>query len=279
MLEKISPKDPIVICDIGASECEPIPSIQDLMNNSKSILYGFEPNEDEFKKLLQSDTKKYFNYGIGNGQDEILNICASPYMSSILEPNYEYLDLFHGMSDWAKIIKKVKIKTKKLDETNFEKKIDFFKIDVQGYEAEILKYGKNKIQESLIIQIETSPVPLYKKEKPFSYICNELESLGFELHMFNNIHTRFFKPFVSRDGNYSGLHHLFQLDCFFIKKLNLINNLGIEELKKMIIMSLYSLKSYDLTLLLINKLSKLTLVDYLSEFGNLLNNQIMIKKY
>ena len=49
MLEKISPKDPIVICDIGASECEPIPSIQDLMNNSKSILYGFEPNEDEFK--------------------------------------------------------------------------------------------------------------------------------------------------------------------------------------------------------------------------------------
>jgi FkbM family methyltransferase len=275
----IHPKEPIVICDIGASAVDPTPSITDLINNSNSILYGFEPNEDEFKKLSQSDTKKYFNYGIGNGKDETLNVCTAPGMSSILEPNFEYLDLFHGMSDWAKVIKKLKIKTKKLDEINFEKKVDFFKIDVQGYEAEIIKYGREKIQESLIVQIETSPIPLYKKEKPFSYICHQLEDIGFELHMFNNIHTRFLKPFVPKNGTYSGLHHLFQLDCFFIKKLNLINNLDIEELKKMALISLYSLKSYDLTLLLINKLSKITQINYLDKFNNLLKDQIMIKKY
>jgi len=275
----IHPKEPIVICDIGASAVDPTPSITDLINNSNSILYGFEPNEDEFKKLSQSDTKKYFNYGIGSGKDETLNVCTAPGMSSILEPNFEYLDLFHGMSDWAKVIKKLKIKTKKLDEINFEKKVDFFKIDVQGYEAEIIKYGREKIQKSLIVQIETSPIPLYKKEKPFSYICHQLEDIGFELHMFNNIHTRFLKPFVPKNGTYSGLHHLFQLDCFFIKKLNLINNLDIEELKKMALISLYSLKSYDLTLLLINKLSKITQINYLDKFNNLLKDQIMIKKY
>ena len=279
MFKIIHPKEPIVICDIGASAVDPTPSITDLINNSNSILYGFEPNEDEFKKLSQSDTKKYFNYGIGNGKDETLNVCTAPGMSSILEPNFEYLDLFHGMSDWAKVIKKLKIKTKKLDEINFEKKVDFFKIDVQGYEAEIIKYGREKIQESLIVQIETSPIPLYKKEKPFSYICHQLEDIGFELHMFNNIHTRFLKPFVPKNGTYSGLHHLFQLDCFFIKKLNLINNLDIEELKKMALISLYSLKSYDLTLLLINKLSKITQINYLDKFNNLLKDQIMIKKY
>lgn len=279
MFKIIHPKEPIVICDIGASAVDPTPSITDLINNSNSILYGFEPNEDEFKKLSQSDTKKYFNYGIGNGKDETLNVCTAPGMSSILEPNFEYLDLFHGMSDWAKVIKKLKIKTKKLDEINFEKKVDFFKIDTQGYEAEIIKYGREKIQKSLIVQIETSPIPLYKKEKPFSYICHQLEDIGFELHMFNNIHTRFLKPFVPKNGTYSGLHHLFQLDCFFIKKLNLINNLDIEELKKMALISLYSLKSYDLTLLLINKLSKITQINYLDKFNNLLKDQIMIKKY
>ena len=279
MFKIIHPKEPIVICDIGASAVDPTPSITDLINNSNSILYGFEPNEDEFKKLSQSDTKKYFNYGIGNGKDETLNVCTAPGMSSILEPNFEYLDLFHGMSDWAKVIKKLKIKTKKLDEINFEKNVDFFKIDVQGYEAEIIKYGREKIQKSLIVQIETSPIPLYKKEKPFSYICHQLEDIGFELHMFNNIHTRFLKPFVPKNGTYSGLHHLFQLDCFFIKKLNLINNLDIEELKKMALISLYSLKSYDLTLLLINKLSKITQINYLDKFNNLLKDQIMIKKY
>ena len=42
---------PIVICDIGASPVDPTPFIDDLINNTNSILYGFEPNEDEFKKL------------------------------------------------------------------------------------------------------------------------------------------------------------------------------------------------------------------------------------
>ena len=94
MLEIINPKEPIVVCDIGASPVDPTPSIEDLINNTNSILYGFEPNEDEFNKLKQSDKKKYFKFGIGNGNDEILNICASPGMSSVLEPNLEYLNLF-----------------------------------------------------------------------------------------------------------------------------------------------------------------------------------------
>ncbi len=279
MLKFLTTKTPIVICDIGASPVDPTPSIEDLINNTNSILYGFEPNEDEFNKLKQSVKKKYFNYGIGNGNDEILNICAASGMSSVLEPNYEYLNLFHGMSEWAKIIKKKLINTKKLDEINFEKKIDFFKIDVQGYEYEIINNGKKKIKESLIVQIETSPIPLYKNERTFSYICNELENLDFELHMFNNIHTRYFKPFVPKNTTYSGLHHLFQLDCFFIKKLSSISNLNIEELKKFILISLYSLKSYDLTLLLLNKLSNLTQINYSNEFKDFLKDKIMVKKY
>ena len=200
-------------------------------------------------------------------------------MSSVLEPNYEYLNLFHGMQEWSKIIKKKLIKTKKLYEINFEKKIDFFKIDVQGYEYEIINNGKKKIKESLVVQIETSPIPLYKNEKTFSYICNQLENLDFELHMFNNIHTRYFKPFVPNNTTYSGLHHLFQLDCIFIKKLNFISNLNIEELKKFILISLYSLKSYDLTLLLLNKLSKLTQINYSNKLKDFLKDKIMVKKY
>ena len=98
--------------------------------------------------------------------------------------------------------------------------------------------------------------------------------------MFNNIHTRYFKPFVPKSNiSYSGLHHLFQLDCIFIKKLNLISNLNIEELKKFILISLYSLKSYDLTLLLLNKLSSLTKINYSDIFKDFLKDKIMVKKY
>jgi FkbM family methyltransferase len=275
----INTKEPIVVCDIGASPCDATSFIDDLINNTNSILYGFEPNEDEFKKLNQIERKKYFNIAVGNGNTETLNICEAPGMSSVLEPDLQYLDLFHGFAEWAKIIKSIDIQTKKLDEINFEKKIDFFKIDVQGYEYEIIKHGKQKIKESLIVQIETSPIPLYKNEKPFSYICSKLEDLGFSLHMFNKINTRCFKPTILQNNIYSGINHVFQLDCVFIKNLNLINHLSVEELKKLSLILFYSFKSYDLVDMLIQKISKIESVNLIAQYRELMKIIKINKNY
>ena len=200
-------------------------------------------------------------------------------MSSVLEPDLQYLDLFHGFAEWAKIIKSIDIQTKKLDEINFEKKIDFFKIDVQGYEYEIIKHGKQKIKESLIVQIETSPIPLYKNEKPFSYICSKLEDLGFSLHMFNKINTRCFKPTTLQNNIYSGINHVFQLDCVFIKNLNLINHLSVEELKKLSLILFYSFKSYDLVDMLIQKISKIESVNLIAQYRELMKIIKINKNY
>ena len=263
----IKTERPIVICDIGASPIDATPFIDDLINNTNSILYGFEPNEEEFKKLNQSERKKYFDIAVGNGKTETLNICEAPGMTSILEPDLQYLNLFHGMAEWAKIIKKINIQTKKLDEINFKEKIDFFKIDVQGYEYEIINHGKKKIEESLIVQIETSPIPLYKNEKPFSYICSTLEELGFNLHMFNQINTRCFKPMTVQEDIYAGgINHLFQLDCVFIKNLNLIDTLGVEKLKKLALILFYSFKSYDIADMLVERISEIESVNYIEQY-------------
>jgi len=279
VFEIINTKEPIIVCDIGASPVEPTSFIDDLINNTNAILYGFEPNEDEFKKLNQTERKKYFNIAIGNGKTETLNICAAAGMSSVLKPDLQYLDLFHGFTEWAKIIKSIDIQTKKLDEINFEKKIDFFKIDIQGYEYEIINHGKQKIKESLIVQIETSPIPLYKNEKSFSYICSSLEDLGFNLHMFNKIKTRCFKPITLQNNIYSGINHLFQLDCVFIKNLNLIDNLSVEELKKLSLMLFYSFKSYDLVDMLIQKISKIESVNLITQYRDLMKTIKINKNY
>ena len=279
MLEIINPKEPIVVCDIGASPVDPTPFIDDLINNTNSVLYGFEPNEDEFKKLTQTQRKKYFNVAVGNGKTETLNICAAPGMSSILKPDYQYLNLFHGFAEWAKIIKSINIQTKKLDEINFEKKIDFFKIDVQGYEYEIINHGKNKIKESLIIQIETSPIPLYKNERSFSNICSQLENLGFNLHMFNKINTRCFKPMTLQNNIYAGINHLFQLDCVFIKDLNLIDFLNVDDLKKISLILFYSFKPYDLVDMLIQKISDIESVNYIEKYREIIKTIKVNKNY
>ena len=279
MLGIINTKEPIVVCDIGASPCDATSFIDDLINNTNSILYGFEPNEDEFKKLNQIERKKYFNIAVGNGNTETLNICEAPGMSSVLEPDLYYLNLFDGFAEWTKIIQRINIQTKKLDEINFERKIDFFKIDVQGYEYEIINHGKQKIKDSLIVQIETSPIPIYKNEKSFSYICSKLEDLGFDLHMFNTINTRCFKPMKLENNIYSGINHLFQLDCVFIKNLNLINNLSVEELKKMSLILFYSFKSYDLVDMLVQRISEIESVNYIAQYRDLMKTIKINKNY
>ena len=275
----INNETPIVICDIGASPVDPTPFIDELIKNINCFLYGFEPNEEEFKKLDQTDKKEYFNYAVGNGQIENLNICFAPGMTSILEPDFEYLKLFHGFSDWAKVIKKVKVQTKKLDDVKFDKKIDFLKIDVQGYEYEVIKNGNNTIKDCLIIQLETSPIPLYKNEKSFAHICLQLENLGFQLHSFNKINTRCFKPVILQNNIYSGLNHLFQLDCVFIKKINLLDNLDLERLKKIALILFYSFGSYDLVDYIVSKISKLEKDEIIFEYRNLMKNIKINKKY
>ena len=263
----------INICDIGASPCDRTPFIDVLLENTNSKITGFEPNIEEFKKLENSKNKKYYNFAIGDGKIHNLNICAIPGMSSFLEPNIDYLKLFQGYDEWSKIIKKIPVQTKKLDELNDN--FDLIKIDVQGFESEIIKNGTNKIKDSLVVQIETSPIPLYLNEKPFSYICNQLEHLGFNLHMFNGIRTGMFKPMKLKENINSGLNHLLQLDCVFVKNLNNLNKFNIENLKKMILIIFWSFKSYDLAHLLISKLDELTGLNHLELF---LNQDIKINK-
>ena len=187
-------------------------------------------------------------------------------MSSFLEPDINYLKNFHGFENWSKIIKKTKVKTKKLSE--IEDNIDFFKIDVQGYESEIIKFGKDKIKNSLIINIETSPTPLYKNEKTFSSTIIELEKLGFNLHMFSKINTRSFKPIIFFKNPYIGLNHIHQLDCVLIKNLKFIETYNTSQLSKLILILFYSFKSYDLVDYLLKILDERNGSKFVASMGN-----------
>jgi hypothetical protein len=101
----IETERPIVICDIGASPIDPTIHIDNLINNTNCILYGFEPNKIEFEKLKETEKKKYFNYALGNGKKKKLNICQGPGMTSFLRPNINYLRLFDWFEWGSTIIK------------------------------------------------------------------------------------------------------------------------------------------------------------------------------
>jgi len=276
-MEFIKNIEPIVICDIGASPIEKTEFIDNLFENTNSRLIGFEPNISEFKKLTNSDRKKFFNFAIGDGNEHELNICEFPGMSSFLKPDFDYLKMFHGFENWSKVIKTEKIITKKLND--LEDKFDFIKLDVQGYESEVIKFGDRKIKDALVIQIESSPIPIYYNEKPFSFILKQLEDLGFVLHMFDNINSKIFKPMVIQNDVRIGLRHLFQLDCVFIKNFDEIKKLNEEKLKKLILILFYSFRSYDLVDHLICNLEKKTRIHLIDEYRKLMKSQKILKKY
>lgn len=58
----------------------------------------------------------------------------------------------------------------------------FLKVDVQGFEYEVL-HGADKILCGLCgVQLELSLLPLYQGEKPFRFMLDFMESKGFELY-------------------------------------------------------------------------------------------------
>ena len=278
MIDFISNISPIYICDIGASPIDKTDFIDDLYNNSNSKIIGFEPNTEEYNKLEKINPKKnYYNYAIGDGSEKILNICRGAGMTSFLEPNINYLKNFSWFDTNSEIIKKEKVKTEKLD--SLKEKIDFLKIDVQGYESEIIKYGENKIKNSLVVQIETSPIPLYKNEKTFSEVIGSIEKLGFSLHMFNKVNTKPFKPMKLNNNVFIGINHLFQLDCVMIRNLDDICNFNKEDLTKMILIMFYSFKSYDLVDYLINIMDKKFNTNYIEKYRSISSSFKISKRY
>ena len=47
-------------------------NIEDLIEANQTEYYGFEPNKEEFEKLVNSNNKKYFNTAIADGSKKIL---------------------------------------------------------------------------------------------------------------------------------------------------------------------------------------------------------------
>jgi len=269
----------IIVCDIGASPCDPTEHLEELLNNTKSFLYGFEPNEEEFNKLKITKKKKFFQKAIGDGYEHVLNLCAYPGWTSFLEPDTEYIKKFHNFEEASEIINKISIKTEKLDNINFEQKIDFFKIDAQGFESIIIENGSRSISDSLVVQLELSPVPLYKNEKNLSYVSTLMEKLSFNLNMFYKVNSRTFKPMILGNNTGIGLHTIFQLDCVFVKNFEEIEKLNEEKLRKLILIMFHSYKSYDFVDYLICRLDDLIGSNYINDYRKLIPTLSIKKKY
>lgn len=226
----------INVLDLGAAG-----GVSNIWTNffDKFKFFLVEPNKDE-AKLLNKDKFVIINKLFSNKNKKVyLNLTKKPECSSVLVPNYTFLKNYFDVGRF-KIIKKIKLKSETIDNYFKNTKLDFIKLDTEGYEKQILLGGEKKLNHVLGVEIECALQKIREKQCSFEEIKTYLEKKNFIFVDFLNV-TRWQKI----PNKFFGIPVI--SDCLFIKDPKIVINSkrNLEQLKKLIIILLvYS--RYDL---------------------------------
>lgn len=239
--------EPPLMIDIGAAP-EGLVGHEVLADAGLIKVLGFEPDPECFAKLEETPNSSFVNCALGDGKTHDLHICNASGMNSLLRPNKEWLGLFPGFEKWGGVKEKMPVSTLKLDDVKQAVGARFAKLDVQGAEKLILENGISILNQLSILQIESSPTPLYHDEPSFFEIGYWLQKQGFVLHTLSNENKRCMKPYGSDDNPYTGKNHIFQVDAVFIPNPLSWAGLEAERLESLAFISHAMYRSHDLAM-------------------------------
>ncbi len=169
------------LLDVGANIGEFSTLMKQILPDLK--IYCFEPLKDCFLQLQLIKEKysniKLFKIGLGEiNEEKIINHNEFAPSSSLLKATNKSINAFPYTS--KSIEEKIKICTldSLQDEIIFEKNI-LLKIDVQGYEKQVLLGAKTVLPKIAVIIIELSIEELYEGQPLFDEIYNFLKENSF----------------------------------------------------------------------------------------------------
>ena len=208
ILKEIYKDKKINIIDIGASDG--ISANFFIKNLNIKNIYCYEPHFLFIKKLRKLKKKyqniKIFKYGISTSNENIEVYIPKVFFFGI--PLYLYTYTFYNLDELRKqikldflnhkkiIIEKVILKLKKFRMIN--NNIHLIKIDVNGYEFEVVKCLKKQI-------IKNHPLMVIENNKKINKISKYLSKYGY-------------KKYYNNDGKLEKYYKQKVLDIFFIAK-------------------------------------------------------------
>ncbi len=157
-----------LIFDIGANKGQYAKGIIDAGYSNQIV--SFEPLSSAHN-VIEKESKKYTKWSVaprcavGSKNEEIeINISENSVSSTLLNMLDSHIK---GAPD-SKIIGKEKVHVYPLDEIGIDylqnNKNLFIKMDVQGFEKEVLKGASNTILKAKGIEMEISLIPLYENQ-------------------------------------------------------------------------------------------------------------------
>lgn len=235
------------ILDIGAALGE-TPPYQSFVDAGRAKIFGFEPNQEEHEKLRAKYGKqhRFLPYFAGDGGKAVYYETNWPPTGSLLEPNLELLGKFNNMAELSQTVARHEVETKRIDDMDEIKDVDFIKIDVQGGELAVLSNAGRALASAVCVQAEVEFVELYKGQPMFADIDAFLRANGFQFHTFDGFGTRAFRPLVFNGNVNAGLRQYLWSDAIYVRDWMRLDQLSEIKLKKYALLAHDLLKSYDL---------------------------------
>lgn len=200
-----------IVFDIGANMGQF--GLELLQNNFNGKIISFEPTREAHFKL-EKLSKKYPNWlvyervAIGAKNSIVkINVAGNfAESSSILDMGMTHKE----SAPYSKYVSKEVVKLITLDSVfeDYAKNNEevLLKIDVQGYEEQVLLGALDSIKKIRIVKLECSLVSLYEGDKTYEFYFDWLKKLGFVLFDLEAGHTH---PTTGR---------LLQFDAVFVRQ-------------------------------------------------------------
>jgi FkbM family methyltransferase len=196
------------VLDIGANTGQFAKLIHAVL--PQAAIYSFEPLPECYRALLEQTTNlgkvTAFNVGLGSAEGTMTFYRNQYTDSSSFRPMLETCRQQFPFTSGDDTPLDVPVRT--LDsyqaEITWTKNV-LVKIDVQGYEDEVIRGGSSLLAQAYIVIMEISFVPLYQGSPSFDSLYTRMRELGFE---FKGLLGQLFGPL---DGA------ILQGDALFIK--------------------------------------------------------------
>ena len=176
-----------VVVDVGANKGNYAKSLRDI--GYGDIIIAFEPQSSayiELQKMANKDRKLVLppRMALGDRNGEItLNISANSESSSVVSMLDSHLKAAPD-SLWigTEVVSVRRLDTILFDYLPPRSKSIFLKIDVQGFERQVLIGAEGILPLVKGMQLELSLTPLYKGEGTISEMIDHMHKLGFAVH-------------------------------------------------------------------------------------------------
>jgi hypothetical protein len=199
-----------LLFDVGANFGQYAMDARDNGYNGKIV--SFEPIPDAYKKILKNSKndplwKIHKRCALGAKIDEMeINISQNSQSSSILSMNNMHSSVVPESIYIGKARTDVITLDSIFDSYRKNKEKTFLKIDVQGFESEVLKGLTLNLKNIFGVEIEMSVVPLYDNQELYNYFFSFFEQNGFTLWSL--------VPIFRKDDT----GELLQFDAVFVRK-------------------------------------------------------------